>query len=134
MGATTFETTSLVLPFSVALEVREAAGHTMLTNADLAEIYEVDEVVIRHFLRGTPVAVNLFWAPRYVAGREEEVGTIFVTTPKGEEKLGDYQTWGDFWAAAGAYGWLYREDFRRLNSPNLPDLGWGKRNIYGPVF
>lgn len=109
---------SLCIPFQTILEVREAAAHTFLTNEELAQVFGVGEMQIGIYLRGEAVQVNLFWDSR----RKNAKGRILVTTLKGEETLGRYLCWGDFFQAVRVNGWLHREDFSPLNAPRLPDL------------
>jgi hypothetical protein len=120
MIPTDIDVTSLVIPFTVYTEVMAAASHTMLSVEELAITFNLSELVVRMYLRSTLVAVNLFWHGTGVNGYTE--GSIHVSTPLGEETLGLYKTWGSFWQAAAEHNWIFREDFRRLNGPNLPNL------------
>jgi len=117
MIPTEIEVTSLVIPFTVALEVRTAAESTLLSVAELAQTFDLTELVVSLYLRSTPVSVDIFWD-----GDNAEKGEIFVFTLGGGELIKRYISWHSFWADAESYGWIYRESFRKLNAPNLPSL------------
>lgn len=112
-------TTSLVRPFSECMEVREIAASTVLSNAEIALAYGIDESQVRYYLHANPVLVNLFWEE---IRHGIHVGIVHVSTLKGEETLGRFKTWGGFWQAAAENGWIFDEKYRRLNGPNLPNL------------
>ena len=109
---------SLCIPFQTILEVRKAAEHTMLSDEELALAFGMGKLQIGIYLRHIPVAVNLFWDSL----KKNAKGRILVTTLKGEETLGRYLCWQDFFQATRENGWLHREDLSPLNAPRLPDL------------
>jgi hypothetical protein len=116
--ATALVSPAICFPFQTILEIRAVASHTLLTLEEIREVYGLTEMQLGIYLRGEAVQVNLFWD----GYSQKAKGRILVTTLRGEEILGRYLCWQDFFQAARENNWLFREDFSPLNTPRLPDL------------
>jgi len=116
--ATKLDAPAICFPFQTILEIRGVATSTLLTREEIQAVYGISSLQLGIYLRGEAVQVNLFW-DGYTKNAK---GRILVTTLKGEEVLGRYLCWADFFQAARENNWLFREDFSPLNVTRLPDL------------